>query len=135
MPYAMKNSAPPRPSILAVHADPSVLGALAALLARRYDVIGCSSGDEFPAALEAYEPDLLLLDAAPGQDGFSLCRRVRSSVSHRHRPVVVLTTLREEEAIPRSLGVNADAFIRKPFHLKELLDTIGRLVVPARAAS
>jgi DNA-binding response OmpR family regulator len=62
--------------------------------------------------------DLLLLDVMmPGEDGFSLCRRIRTEVDC---PIVFLTAKAEEAALVQGFGLGADDYIKKPFSIAEL---------------
>ena len=69
-----------------------------------------------PARCQMY--DLLLLDVMmPGEDGFFLCRRIRSEVDC---PILFLTAKAEEAALVQGFGLGADDYIRKPFSIAEL---------------
>jgi len=69
-----------------------------------------------PARCQLY--DLLLLDVMmPGEDGFSLCRRIRAEVDC---PILFLTAKAEEAALVEGFGLGADDYIKKPFSLAEL---------------
>ena len=62
--------------------------------------------------------DLLLLDVMmPGEDGFSLCSRIRSEVDC---PILFLTAKAEEAALLQGFGLGADDYIKKPFSIAEL---------------
>ena len=74
------------------------------------------------AALDAAEPDLILLDVGlPDTDGFSVCRelRTRSSV-----PIIMVTAKGEEIDRVVGLEVGADDYIVKPFGIRELIARI-----------
>jgi len=74
--------------------------------------------------------DLLLLDhEVRGINGLELVRRVRR-MPHRKETPIILISLEDIEAEAREAG--ADAFLRKPNNLIELIDTIRRLL-PAPA--
>lgn len=69
-----------------------------------------------PALCRLY--DLLLLDVMmPGEDGFSLCRRIRAEVDC---PILFLTAKAEDAALVQGFGLGADDYIRKPFSVAEL---------------
>ncbi|WP_312939934.1 response regulator transcription factor [Oscillibacter sp.] len=69
-----------------------------------------------PALCRQY--DLLLLDVMmPGEDGFSLCSRIRTEVDC---PIVFLTAKAEEAALVKGFGFGADDYIKKPFSIVEL---------------
>lgn len=70
--------------------------------------------------------DLLILDnEADGLDGLTLTRRVRQ-MPHRKETPIILLSMEDLEAEAREAG--ADAFLRKPNNLIELVDTIRRLL-------
>lgn len=74
--------------------------------------------------------DLLLFDhEIRGIDGLEMTRRVRR-MPHRKETPIILLSLYDLEAEARAAG--ADAFLRKPNNLLELVDTIRRLL-PAPA--
>jgi two-component system phosphate regulon response regulator OmpR len=83
-----------------------------------YHVGWCADG---AAALDAYEaekPDLIVLDVMlPGEDGLSLCRKIR----RQGDVAIVMVTARGEES-DRILGLElgADDYLAKPFSLWEL---------------
>ena len=69
------------------------------------------------------EPDLIILDinlpGTPGlEDGFAICKRIRSESSI---PVILLTVRAEEEDIIRGLEAGADDYILKPFSPRQLM--------------
>jgi DNA-binding response OmpR family regulator len=73
-------------------------------------------------ALEAPEPDLVLLDLRlPDVDGFTVCRelRARSDV-----PIIVVTAKGEEVDRVVGLELGADDYVVKPFGLRELIARI-----------
>lgn len=62
--------------------------------------------------------DLLVLDVMmPGEDGFSLCARLRAEVDC---PILFLTARTEDAALVRGFGLGADDYIKKPFSVAEL---------------
>ena len=74
--------------------------------------------------------DLVVLDAMlPGEDGFSICRRLRASSTI---PIVMLTALGDD--INRIVGIElgADDYVTKPFHPRELMARIKGLFGGAR---
>jgi two-component system, OmpR family, response regulator len=63
--------------------------------------------------------DLMLLDLMlPGEDGLSICRRMRASSGI---PIIMLTAMGEEMDRVVGLEMGADDYIAKPFSTRELL--------------
>ncbi|MBQ8525899.1 MAG: response regulator transcription factor [Clostridia bacterium] len=64
-------------------------------------------------------PDLILLDVMlPKLDGFSVCKKLRESIS---TPIIMLTAREEEVDKVLGLELGADDYITKPFSLRELM--------------
>ena len=79
-------------------------------------------GDEMDQLLSVSAVDLLLLDIMlPGEDGLSLCRRVRAAGS---MPIIMLTARGQEVDRIVGLEMGADDYLCKPFSSHELLARI-----------
>lgn len=91
------------------------------------------SGREMDRLLKQQSFDLIVLDAMlPGEDGFSICRRLRAAGPV---PILMLTALGED--IDRILGLElgADDYVTKPFNSRELLARIKALLRRASYAA
>ena len=70
--------------------------------------------------------DLVLLDVnLPGENGFTLCRKLRQTSDI---PVIFLTARDTPEDELLAFGVGGDDFIRKPYNSAVLLARIGRVL-------
>ena len=70
--------------------------------------------------------DLILMDVnLPGENGFTLCRKIRQSSDV---PVIFLTARDKPEDELLAFGVGADDFIRKPYNSAVLLARIARVL-------
>ncbi|MEA3348869.1 MAG: response regulator, partial [Pseudomonadota bacterium] len=70
-------------------------------------------------------PDLILLDIMmPIMDGFTACEIIKQDESTKHSPIFMLTAKQEVSDKVKGLGIGADDYITKPFHLQELLARI-----------
>jgi len=115
--------------VLIVDDDAAVREAVRLVLPRRYDLIDLPDGGEFMNTVEAYEPDLIILDVhMPGEDGLSLCRRLRARPEFSHIPVLFLTVMDEKACFLKLLEVHGDAYLPKPFDPASLVDTVERLL-------
>ncbi|MBP0437688.1 response regulator [Tianweitania sediminis] len=97
------------------------------------DAVSVGSALAMDAAMKKQSFDLVVLDAMlPGEDGFSICRRLRASSTI---PIVMLTALGDE--INRIVGIElgADDYVSKPFHPRELLARIKGLLRRASYAA
>lgn len=85
-------------------------------------VLCFSDGESGLAALRQSTPDLLLLDLMlPGIDGIEVCRLLREDPRTRSLPVIMITAKGRESDIVLGLGIGADDYIAKPFHVAELV--------------
>lgn len=70
--------------------------------------------------------DLILMDVnLPGENGYTLCRKLRQASS---TPVIFLTARDTPEDELLAFGVGGDDFIRKPYNSAVLLARIGRIL-------
>jgi DNA-binding response OmpR family regulator len=95
-----------------------------------FAVTGFDAGEP---ALEHMEkgdvPALVCLDLAlPAMSGFRVCESIRSSGKTRSVPVIILTARTTVQDHTFALEVGADAFLEKPFKLKDFEDEVRRLV-------
>ncbi len=71
-------------------------------------------------------PDLILLDVMlPGDDGFTLCQRVRKQ---SNVPIIMLTAVSDETDQIIGLEIGADDYIAKPFSPRQLMARIKALL-------
>jgi two-component system phosphate regulon response regulator OmpR len=88
-----------------------------------FSVKVAADAKEMDSMLAANEIDLLVLDLMlPGEDGLSICRRIRSTGSVM--PVIMLTARGDEVDRIIGLEMGADDYLPKPFNPRELLARI-----------
>lgn len=82
---------------------------------------------EMDTALANNDIDLLVLDLMlPGEDGLSICRRIRGSGSMM--PIVMLTARGDEVDRIIGLEMGADDYLPKPFNPRELLARVNAVL-------
>jgi len=80
-------------------------------------------GVELDRVLLRETPDLIVLDVMmPGEDGLSICRRMRAA--GERTPIIMLTAKGEDVDRIVGLEVGADDYLGKPFNPRELLARI-----------
>mgnify|MGYP001534068421 CR=1 FL=1 len=78
-----------------------------------YQPYVASDGKEALKIMDEVEIDAIILDVMlPGEDGFSLCRKMRERTN---APIIFATARTEDADIVRGLGLGADDYIVKPF--------------------
>ena len=116
--------------ILVVEDDPNILLSVEFLLQNAgHSVTTASDGLQAWAALQAYPPDLVVLDVMlPLLDGFELCRRIHAAEALKNTKVLMLSARGGEPEIEKSLQLGAAGHMRKPFGTREFLETVARLL-------
>jgi two-component system alkaline phosphatase synthesis response regulator PhoP len=76
-------------------------------------------------AIEREKPDLVILDIMlPGQNGFDICRKMKSNPELKNIPVIVLSAKGDEIDVILGLELGADDYVAKPFSPKVLFSRI-----------
>lgn len=91
-----------------------------------FDTVTAANGVELFSLLETRRPDLLLLDIMlPGEDGLTLCRRLRAGDGGvSETPIIFLSALGDLTDRVVGLELGADDYLPKPFEMRELLARI-----------
>jgi len=122
------------PHILLVEDDHEISRLIGRYL-RSNDCYVSTAGDgrNMERLIEDSRIDLVVLDLMlPGEDGLSLCRRLRT---RSQIPVIMLTAKGEEIDRIVGLEMGADDYMAKPFNPRELLARIRAVLRRARAAA
>jgi DNA-binding response OmpR family regulator len=115
-------------TILLVDDDAEIRSAMQTALENLgYRILTAADGNRGAAMAERDAPDLVVVDMMmPGQSGLLLLEKLKGR--HLEHPRVIMITANEggrHRAHAESLGV--DDYIRKPFALERLLDSVQRL--------
>ncbi len=118
-----------RKRILLVDDDPEIIESLRyALEAKGYEILVARDGNQGLALAERETPDLVILDMMmPKRSGFLVLERLRRT--HLAPIRVIMITANEgsrHKAYAEMLGV--DDYIRKPFGMDRLVDSVQRLL-------
>lgn len=106
--------------ILIVEDDPEIrLLMKRHLVAQEFRVTVAADGVEMDRLLASGRFDLMVLDIMlPGEDGISLCRRVRATST---LPIIIVSARAEDIDRVIGLEVGADDYMTKPFNPRELI--------------
>jgi DNA-binding response OmpR family regulator len=136
-PVAAASQSPPEPPrgrrVLLVDDDPEIIESMRTVLeSKGYEILVARDGNQGLLMAERENPDLVVLDMMmPKRSGFLVLERLRRS--HPVPMRVIMITANEgsrHKAYAEMLGV--DDYIRKPFAMDRLLDSVQRLVGAAR---
>jgi diguanylate cyclase (GGDEF)-like protein len=114
----------PKANILVVDDNPDKLSLLeAALCLAGYRVTTATDGDEALAAIDSYQPDLVITDVMmPRMNGYELAQRIRANPLTKFIPVIMQTAAgRRAEDLRRASEVGALGYITDPTDLDLLL--------------
>lgn len=118
--------------LLVVDDDREIRELLARFLSKHgFAVDAAADGRELDRRLREKHYDLLILDIMlPGEDGLSICRRLRTQLSI---PMIMLTAVGDETDRIVGLELGADDYLAKPFNPRELLARIKAVLRRAQA--
>ncbi len=112
----------PEVTLLLVDDNADLLNTVASSLRKRYVVLTASNGIEALECLQQHHDiDIVISDfMMPAMDGAELCRHLKNDVATSHVPFIMLTAKTGNEARIEGMECGADAFIEKPFTIKQL---------------
>ena len=94
-----------------------------------YDVRAARDGEEALRMIETERPDVIILDVMmPRQNGFQVCRKIKSDARYADIPVIFLTAKGQKEDRYWGKDCGADEYLTKPFSAAELERIIERLM-------
>jgi CheY-like chemotaxis protein len=121
------------PKILIVEDEHSIATLLRDTLEDEgYTVLIAGNGKQALEILSVDRPALVLTDVMmPILDGLALCRAIQADPNYHKIPVIIMS------AIVGSLsdhGCRAIGFLKKPFDLQQVVDTVTNVISPADQA-
>jgi CheY-like chemotaxis protein len=125
----MKKNAEPKPKVVVADDDKDFLRLVARWLKDDYRVECLPGGAGLTDEISALEPDLVLLDAhMPGENGFAVCRRLRSRPGLAELPIVFLTGSRTDEDFLQHLDTGGSRYLNKPIGRRALLAALSEML-------
>ena len=94
-----------------------------------YEVRCAGDGPSAMAVLDEYRPQLALLDIGlPGEDGYSLARRMRADARMAQAKLVALSGYSSDSDRAKGSGGHFDQHLLKPVSVDELLQVLDQLL-------
>jgi excisionase family DNA binding protein len=116
-------------SVLIVDDDIQFANYLQKLLSKFPDLIEvdvASNGFDAGVKVREYDPDVVLFDLMmPGLDGFSVCKRLKSSSSTENIRMIAMTGYPSTENVEKILSAGAEVCLSKPVEKNEILRLLG----------
>jgi len=92
-----------------------------------FQVAAYTEGRNIAQNIAKEKPDLLMLDInLPGEDGFSICRQIKSAPETRALPIILMTGDATID-IDKGFALGADDCIFKPFDIDDVIARIKKL--------
>lgn len=115
--------------ILVVEDTVEIAYNLVTFLKPRYQVGYCKNGADALEYVSKFQPDIIVSDIImPEMDGVALCRNIKANALTSHIQVILLTAKTTDNDRLLGLEVGANAYINKPFLLKEVELTVKNLL-------
>ena len=96
-----------------------------ALKSKKLQILTAANGEEAISKAESEAPDLILLDVVmPGQNGFQVCRQLKTSNRTKDIKVILVTSKNQKSDRFWGLKQGADDYLVKPFEKSELIKCI-----------
>ena len=127
-----------RHTVLLVDDDAVFVEALAAVLARDFEIMTAADGEQAMAVIVDTPPDLIVLDVMMtyASEGYDLAAVLKKNEDLKHIPIVILTGVDKMFEVRSRLEktwVQCEAFLTKPPDFKKLVETIQSLVGSGRS--
>lgn len=115
-----------KPVLLIVEDNSDMRQYIRSILSDEFNVLEAPNGVVGLEVTNRYLPDLIISDIMmPEMDGMEFCKRVKTTFTTSHIPIILLTAKSSTDTQIESFQLGADAFLVKPFD-EDLLKAIIR---------
>jgi len=123
------------PIVLIADDDPSIRLVLRHTMEQSgYQVIEVANGLEAVQVVIRQNPDLIIMDAVmPEMDGFRATEEIKKILECQSTPILMATSLDDDQSIARAFEVGASDYITKPFNWSVLKRRAARMLSAANA--
>lgn len=119
--------------ILLVDDEPNIIMALEySLRKNNYEIFIARDGEEAIALAEKLKPDLVILDIMmPKVDGYEVLEFLQKHETLKNATQTLIISAKQKESdVEKGLSLGAKDYIKKPFSIKKLLNTVNELLTP-----
>jgi len=115
--------------VLVVEDNPDLREYVREALIHEFSVAEAVNGEQGLRKAEKLIPDLIVSDVMmPKMDGIEMLKLLKNDAKTSHIPVILLTAKSEQTDKLEGLGLGAEAYLTKPFDIKELQVRIKSLI-------
>jgi signal transduction histidine kinase/ligand-binding sensor domain-containing protein/AraC-like DNA-binding protein len=119
--------------ILIVEDNTDVRAFIREQLSEEYTILEAANGREGITISQGTIPDLIITDLMmPEIDGYEFTEKIRSDEKTSHIPIIMLTAKAGMDPKIEGLQLGIDAYLTKPFHVKELQTRVKTLIQQRR---
>src|SRR4030042_1872527 len=123
----MQNLQSGRKRLLIVDDDAEIVEMMTDVLQRdgRFEIETASTGYDAGITTQKFRPNLILLDyMLPDINGNIVCKTIRENPEFANTRIIIISGVINQVEIDDLLKSGAEAFIKKPFSISELIDKI-----------
>jgi excisionase family DNA binding protein len=127
----MQNLRSGRKRLLIVDDDAEIVEMMMDVLNRdgRFEVKTASTGYDAGIMTQRFRPDLILLDyMLPDVNGNIVCKTIRENPEFTNTRIIIISGVINQTEIDELLKSGAEAFMKKPFNITELIDKIAAVL-------
>ncbi|MCD4831914.1 MAG: response regulator [Anaerohalosphaeraceae bacterium] len=127
----MQNIQSGKRRLLIVDDDAEIVELMVDVLQRdgRFEIKTASTGYDAGIATQQFRPDLILLDyMLPDINGNIVCKSIRQNPEFASTRIIIISGVINQSEIDDLLNSGAEAFIKKPFSIVELIDKIAAVL-------
>ncbi|MEZ0149101.1 MAG: EAL domain-containing protein [Candidatus Reddybacter sp.] len=96
---------------------------------QRFLIFEARNGQQAISFCKHDTPDIILMDAImPEVDGFEACKTIRALPNLNETPILMITSLEDDEAINKAFSTGATDYITKPLNFTVLKERVSRLL-------
>lgn len=116
--------------ILIVDDEPNIIMALEYTFKKNnYEVFIARDGQEALDIVKTSFPDVIILDVMmPMVDGYATLEQIKKNRNLNHTKVIFLSAKNKASDIEKGLSLGADAYLTKPFSIKNVVDKVFELL-------
>lgn len=128
-PDAVQRTSKARKNIVVVDDDPETRKFMAMELGSQYNVRALEGGRDAWDLISSSVPDAVLTEViSDGMSGYELCSRIRHNLLTSHIPVIILTSVHDQESVRKGNECGADLYLTKPVPMDILKSSIANLI-------
>jgi excisionase family DNA binding protein len=127
----MMNMQTGKKRLLIVDDDAEIVELMSDVLTRdgRFEIKTASTGYDAGIMTQKFRPDLILLDyMLPDVNGNIVCKTIKQDPEFSNTRIIIISGVINQIEIDDLLKAGAEAFMKKPFNITELIDKIATVL-------